>query len=274
MKINEIITSQLEESFADVVKKFIPGTAANQQRAGTKSTAQLVKKAQQDWNKYVGQTGRKDIGQWAKDYFDRTNIPNPPTELNATNVQAFLTKLTQDFMWSELTDQEPDASVPDEPSVGGPTLTTGVEQTRPEKIPGVTVMGFNPPQVKFEKKVYIIGDKGRWVPATQRGTKAPSIQTALSALFDKATGHTSVAIPTNKSVTVTTPKGKVVTRGSNGKWIRQDDMSEVTDPDHIKKLNQLAINQKVLRQAGKGSTPSAAQPTEMPAVFASNRTPK
>ena len=107
---------------------------------------------------------------------------------------------------------------------------------------------------KFEKKQYTIGDNGQWVPVGQRGTKAPPIQSSLSALFDKITGRSpSSAAAPRKPITVTTPNEINVTRGINGRWIRSDDNTEVTDPREIKGLNQLAINQRVMQQKAQGA---------------------
>ena len=62
----------------------------------------------------------------------------------------------------------------------------------------------------------------------------------------------SAAAP-RKPITVTTPNKINVTRGINGRWIRSDDNTEVTDPREIKGLNQLAINQRVMQQKAQGA---------------------
>jgi hypothetical protein len=119
----------------------------------------------------------------------------------------------------------------------------------------VQIISSNPPIVKFDKKQYTIGDKGQWIPVGQRSIKAPPIQSSLSALFDKALGLTSSAATTraSKPITVTTPTGINVTRGINGSWIRSDNNTQVNDPTEIKRLNQIAINQRVMQQKAQGA---------------------
>ncbi len=246
MKINEI----LAEGALDYAKKFIPGTVANKERVGQKSTNELVKKAYQDWKLFVGKTGRNDLAAWATQYFadeegNAPKLPTLPTDLSSANVLPYLTKLTQNFEYADQTGQSPETDPID--------VTAPAPVTAPKDK--VQIIQFDPTIVKFDKKQYTIGDNGQWVPVGQRGTKAPPIQSSLSALFDKITGRSpsSAAAPTSKPITVTTPNEINVTRGTNGRWIRSDDNTEVTDPREIKGLNQLAINQRVMQQKAQGA---------------------
>lgn len=245
MKINEVIT----EGALDYAKKFIPGTDANKERPGQKSTNELVKKAYQDWKLFVGKTGRNDLAAWATQYFadeegNAPKLPTLPTDLSSANVLPYLTTLTQDFEYAEQTGQPP---VADPSDVTAPAPVTAPKDK-------VQIIQSNPTIVKFDKKQYTIGDNGQWVPVGQRGSKAPPIQSALSTLFDKALGITrSTVAPTSKPITVTTPTGINVTRGIDGRWIRSDNNTRVIDPTEIKGLNQLAINQRVMQQKAQGA---------------------
>lgn len=248
MKINEVIT----EGVLDYAKKFIPGTDANRERVGQKSTNELVKKAYNDWKLFVGKTGSTDLAAWATQYFadeegNAPKLPTLPTDLSSTNVLSYLTKLTQDSEYIERTGQPP-VTDPGDVTAPAPAPVTAPKDK-------VQIISSNPTIVKFDKKQYTISDNGQWVPVGQRGSKAPPIQSALSTLFDKALGITrsSAAAPTSKPITVTTPNEINVTRGTNGRWIRSDDNTEVTDPREIKELNQLAINQRVMQQKAQGA---------------------
>jgi hypothetical protein len=246
MKINEVVT----EGVLDYAKKFIPGTDANRERVGQKSTNELVKKAYNDWKLFVGKTGSTDLAAWATQYFadeegNVPKLPTLPTDLSSANVLPYLTTLTQDFEYAEQTGQPPET---DPINVTAPAPVTAPKDK-------VQIIQSNPTIVKFDKKQYTIGDNGQWVPIGQKGTKAPPIQSSLSALFDKALGRSpsSAAAPTSKPITVTTPTGINVTRGTNGRWIRSDNNTRVTDPTEIKGLNQLAINQRVIMQKKQGA---------------------
>ena len=225
MKINEVIT---EAGFFKGLAKSIAPDAVNY-RDQTKPLRSNTSYKSGEVN-YKGSTYRWLGQQWG--------IQNPTTEKYQPApgaIQKELNFLAQ----TQPTDQQK--------NLGGP-----LKNNNPG---GVQIISSDPPMVRFEKKQYTIGDNGQWVPVGQRGTKAPPIQSSLSALFDKITGRSpsSAAAPTSKPITVTTPNKINVTRGINGRWIRSDDNTEVTDPREIKGLNQLAINQRVMQQKAQGA---------------------
>ena len=224
MKINDIIT---EAGFFKGVAKSIAPDAVNY-RDQTKPLRSNSSYESGEVN-YKGSTYRWLGQQWG--------IQNPTTEKYqpaSGAIQKELNFLAQ----TQSTDQQK--------NLGGP-----LKNNNPG---GVQIISSDPPMVRFEKKQYTIGDNGQWVPVGQRGTKAPPIQSSLSALFDKITGRSpSSAAAPRKPITVTTPNKINVTRGINGRWIRSDDNTEVTDPREIKELNQLAINQRVMQQKAQGA---------------------
>jgi hypothetical protein len=225
MKINEILA---EAGFFKGLAKSIAPDAVNY-RDQTKPLRSNTSYKSGEVN-YKGSTYRWLGQQWG--------IQNPTTEKYQPApgaIQKELNFLAQ----TQPTDQQKNP--------GGP-----LKNNNPG---GVQIISSDPPMVRFEKKQYTIGDNGQWVPVGQRGSKAPPIQSALSTLFDKALGITRSAATTraSKPITVTTPNKINVTRGTNGRWIRSDDNTEVIDPREIKGLNQLAINQRVIMQKKQGA---------------------
>lgn len=71
------------------------------------------------------------------------------------------------------------------------------------------------------------------------------------------------AMPKNP-IQVKTPTGVTVVKQTNGKWLRQDTNTEISDPAEVAKLEQLASVKSQTRQMG-GKAPAQAVPVQQPA---------